>query len=138
MKRGPGRPPHEPNDKDRRQVESMASYGISVAEIARVVQLSEATLRRHYAHELDTGHIKANALVAQSLFQKATGNGPGSVIAAIFWLKARAGWRDRDFLVEEEIEKQPILGKKEAAALAAEHPPDNSTLGELMVRRQLN
>ena len=31
---------------------------------------------------------------AESLFRKATGGGSQSVIAAIFWLKTRGGWRE--------------------------------------------
>src|SRR4029077_920815 len=128
---------HKPDDKDRRQVESLASYGIQVNEIAGVMKLSQPTLLKYYKYELETGHVKANALVAQSLFQKATGSGPGSVVAAIFWLKARAGWRDSAPANDEYAE--PRLGKKEAAALEAQHPPDaDSTLGELLGQRQLN
>jgi hypothetical protein len=41
--------------------------------------------------ELESGAIKANARVAESLFRKATsGDGRESVTAAIFWLKTRA------------------------------------------------
>jgi hypothetical protein len=36
--------------------------------------------------------IKANAKAAKSLFRRATGEGRESVVAAIFWLKTRAGW----------------------------------------------
>ena len=32
--------------------------------------------------------------MAESLFRKAVGDGPQSVTAAMFWLKARAGWRE--------------------------------------------
>ena len=39
-------------------------------------------------------HIKANSAVAQSLFKKATGDGPQSVAAAIFWAKTRMGWKE--------------------------------------------
>jgi len=52
------------------------------------------TLRKHYRDELYHGHVKANAKVAENLFRKATGEGRESVTAAIFWLKARAGWRE--------------------------------------------
>ena len=37
---------------------------------------------------------KANAKVAENLFRKATGEGREAVTAAIFWLKARAGWKE--------------------------------------------
>jgi hypothetical protein len=41
---------------------------------------------------LDVGAIQANAAVAQSLFHMATRDKVPS--AAIFWLKARAGWKE--------------------------------------------
>jgi hypothetical protein len=50
-------------------------------------------LRRHYRKELDRGAVEATAKVAQSLFQMATVD--KSVAAAIFWMKARAGWREK-------------------------------------------
>ncbi|MFN9969396.1 MAG: hypothetical protein ACK58T_05800, partial [Phycisphaerae bacterium] len=49
--------------------------------------------------------------VAQSLFRKATGDTNQSVQAAIFWLKARAGWRDKS--------PDEIVGKKEQADITA-------------------
>jgi len=104
---------HAPDERARKQVESMASYGIPELEIARVLSITIPTLRKHYAYELGTAHIKANALVAQSLFQKATGNGPGSVVAAIFWLKVRAGWR------EIPADDPMLIGKKQQAQIAA-------------------
>lgn len=57
--------------------------------------IDEKTLRKVFRSELDGGKAAANGLVAQSLFKKATGNGPQSVTAAIFWMKAQAGWKDR-------------------------------------------
>lgn len=89
-----GRPPHMPGPAERRLVESMAGYGVPVDDIARVLGIDSKTLKKHYRAELDTGHILANAKVAESLFRKATGDGPKSVTAAIFWLKTRAGWRE--------------------------------------------
>ena len=52
------------------------------------------TLRKHYRQELRYGHVKANAKVAENLFRKATGEGRESVIAAIFWMKTRAQWKE--------------------------------------------
>lgn len=52
------------------------------------------TLRRAFRAELVDGMVAANAMVAQSLFKKATGNGPQSVTAAIFWAKTRMGWKE--------------------------------------------
>ena len=72
----------------------MAAYGVPEADIATVVDIDPKTLRKHYRRELDTGHIKANTRVAENLYSKATGDGRESVIAAIFWLKTRARWKE--------------------------------------------
>ena len=89
---GPPRAP--PRCLDRRQVEALAGYGVPEAEIAGVVGIDAKTLRKHYRHELDHGHTKANARVAENLYRKATGEGREAVTAAIFWLKTRAGWKE--------------------------------------------
>ncbi|WP_156995238.1 hypothetical protein [Elstera litoralis] len=50
------------------------------------------TLTKCFRDELSQGLEKANALVAQSLFQSALA---GNNTAQIFWLKTRAGWREK-------------------------------------------
>jgi hypothetical protein len=108
-----GRKPHEPTEKDRRSVEAMSGHGVPELEIARVIGISHPTLRKWYLDELQTGHIKANSMVAQSLYKKAMGNGQGAVTACIFWLKCRAGW------VEPRLWDEPSLGRKEQLQQAA-------------------
>ncbi|MEX0853891.1 MAG: hypothetical protein WD036_11505 [Bauldia sp.] len=87
-----GRRAHLPDQASRRQVEALAGYGVPEAEIAGVVGVDTKTLRKHYRQELDHGHVKANARVAESLYRKALGDGSQSVTAAIFWLKT--DWRE--------------------------------------------
>lgn len=94
MKHPGGRPPHAPTAATRQAVEMMAAAGIPSEDVARVLGITKPTLRKHYRAELDTASAKANAKVAQSLFKKATGDGPQAVTAAIFWLKTRARWKD--------------------------------------------
>ena len=89
-----GRRAHRPDPVSRRQVEAMAAYGVPEADIARVLAIDAKTLRKHYREELDTGHVKATAKVAESLFREATTDGPQCVTAAIFWMKTRGGWRE--------------------------------------------
>jgi hypothetical protein len=88
------RPAHQPDDVQRRQVEALAGYGVPEAEIAALVGVDAKTLRKHYRHELDHGHSKANAKVAENLYHMALGQGREAVTAAIFWLKARARWKE--------------------------------------------
>ena len=91
-------------------VRAMAAYGVPQKEIAASVGISAPTLRLYYGHELATGGTEANAKVAESLYRKALGSTPQSVTAAIFWLKCRAGWRDRP---------EEVAGKKARAAVEA-------------------
>lgn len=72
----------------------MAGFGVPEIDIGAVIGIDPKTLRKHYRAELDQGHVKANMRVAENLYRKATGEGREAVIAAIFWLKTRAGWRE--------------------------------------------
>jgi hypothetical protein len=89
-----GRRAHKPDPADRRQVETLAGFGVREDDIAGVLGIDPKTLRKHYRHELHHGHVKANARVAENLYRKATGEGREAVTAAIFWLKTRAGWKE--------------------------------------------
>ena len=89
-----GRPAHTPTESQRRQVEALAGFGIQETEIAGLIGCDPKTLRKHYRDELDLGHIKANAKVAENLFRMALGQGREAVTAAIFWLKTRARWKE--------------------------------------------
>ena len=102
------RPVHTPEPALRRQVEAMAGYGIPELGIAKVIGVDPKTLRKHYRSELDLGHLKANSAVAQSLFKKATGDGPQSVTAAIFWAKTRMGWKETIVNEHGGVENNPV------------------------------
>lgn len=108
------KPPHEPSDKDRKTVESMASYGIRHEDIATVIGIDDKTLRKHYRRELETAAAEANARVAESLFKQATRKTDPSVPAMIFWLKVRAGWTEKSALEivskmsDEELEAKAV------------------------------
>ncbi len=84
----------QPDPVHHQKVEAMAGYGVPEADIARVLEIDPDLLRDLYAKELEGGHVKANARVAESLYRKALGEGREAVTAAIFWLKTRAGWKE--------------------------------------------
>lgn len=102
------RPSHAPDAFQRRQVEALAGYGVPETGIAAMIGVDAKTLRKHYRDELDHGHTKANAKVAENLFRKATGDGRESVIAAIFWLKARARWKEVSVHEHAGVPDQPV------------------------------
>lgn len=103
----------------------MAGYGVPGDDIALSIGITKPTLNKHYRRELDTGRIKANAAVAQSLYKKATGDGSQAVTAAIFWAKTRMGWKETQVTehtggVAVAIAKIETTDPKEAARLYQE------------------
>ena len=101
-------PVFEPTVEQRRTVRTMAGFGVPQDDIATYVDVDPKTLRKHFRDELDRGSIEATTKVAQSLFNMATqGN---NVAAAIFWMKARAGWREKNNLEVTGKDGAPIGG----------------------------
>jgi predicted transcriptional regulator len=114
---------HEPTEKDRRQVRVLSGMvGATHEEIAAVLGISEPTLRKYYREELDASPTEANAKVAQSLFRQATNPDKPNVVAAIFWMKARAGWRDSD-AAEGKKEQKQRAAEKVGGRFATASPP---------------
>ncbi|CAE6861763.1 hypothetical protein R75461_08022 [Paraburkholderia nemoris] len=93
----------EPTDEQRKLVGQLAAFGIPQPDMCALVldgrgkAISDRTLRKYFARELAQGGVRANSRVAQSLLKKATG---GDTIAAIFWLKCRARWKETAQAVE--------------------------------------
>jgi hypothetical protein len=95
-KRGPT--PLTFTSEQHQMVEAMAGFGIPHDDIAKIIShprskhpIDPTTLRKYFRRELDTGHVKANAKVAKSLYEQATS---GNVTAAIWWTKCRMGWKE--------------------------------------------
>lgn len=115
------KPPHNPDERDLKRVRTMVGMGMTQDEICAVIGVSKPTLHKYYRADLDVGAAEANAAVAQSLFKQATNAEKPNVIAAIFWLKARAGWRDAD--------PREGVGKKEQRQQDADKVASSSRFG---------
>jgi hypothetical protein len=110
-----GMPPFEPTSRDRTQVRSLASYGADHDDICLLIinprtgkPIAPKTLRAAFREELDTGMVRTNSMVAESLLVQAVGRDavydekgnclrkevPRNVTAGIFWAKTRMGWRE--------------------------------------------
>ena len=96
----------KPTDEQRKTVRAMAAYGVPQDDICLVIGISKPTLHKAFRHELDTAMAEANAKVAQTLFNLATKH--NNVSAAIFWLKARAKWREND-PPEQDPDKSVVI-----------------------------
>lgn len=91
----------EPKPEHRQLVVLLRGVGYSEDQVAKLINWPEGidpkTLRKHFRDELDHGDAFAHAQVAKTLFSVATDRAhKNCVTAGIFFLKARAGWRDHD------------------------------------------
>ena len=82
----------DPTEDQRRTVRALSGYGVPQEGIAVHIGIDAKTLRKHFRDELDRGSVEATAKVAQTLFHLATVE--KNVPSVIFWMKARAGWRE--------------------------------------------
>jgi hypothetical protein len=87
----------EISETDLRIVETMAGRGAILDDIACVIGISASTLDRWLKHDqVKLAYKKGRAIakdnVAGKLYDLAMS---GDTIAAIFWLKAQAGWSDK-------------------------------------------
>ncbi|MEO3475935.1 hypothetical protein AAFN86_29085 [Roseomonas sp. CAU 1739] len=87
-------------DDQRRMARVMAGMGVARRQIAKYLRMDEAALATRLGDDLEQAEVEANTKVAKALFTMATQK--NNVAAAIFWMKARAGWR-------EKIEIRPVV-----------------------------
>ena len=104
-----GNQPFVPTDRERQQVERMVGFGLTQEQISKIVGISENTLKKYFQDELDNGVSRINSAVAQNLFSIATSKEPGSVAAAIFWMKTRGRWRETNHHVHSGDDKEPPI-----------------------------
>ncbi len=115
---------HEPTDRDRKQVETLAGIGVRQDDICRVIGIaSKATLHKYYRTELDAGKAKARSKVMETLFGMATSG--RNFPATKYWLEQQGGdeWRyairiEVESLKDRAREMAAALGLDEAEALA--------------------
>lgn len=86
------KPSHAPSSQSRQIVQLHATIGTAQELIADIIGIDAKTLRKHYRTELDHATAQANAAIGGALFNKAKG---GDTTAMIFWMKTRAGWKER-------------------------------------------
>ena len=87
------RRPHAPTKESRQIVQLHATIGTRQDIIADILGIDGKTLTKYYREELDQALARANASVGGALFNKAKG---GDTAAMIFWMKTRAGWREKN------------------------------------------
>ena len=105
------RPKLHPTEAQRLTVKSLAACGIRQEAIAAKIGIrSPETLRKYYRQELASGVTEANYQVAKSLYDKAI---EGDTYAAQFWLRCRAGWKDRSAYEPQAAPPPPFVVAKD-------------------------
>ena len=105
-----GQPAFEPTDEQRKNVEILVGLGIRQQEICLLVRdkrdkpISVPTLEKHFRKEIDTGAIKANAMVGGFLMATIRGSEPPAGFQPLndakartrfteMWMRQRMGWQ---------------------------------------------
>jgi hypothetical protein len=95
-----GRPPFEPTDEQRKNVEIMVGLGIRQDSICALVRdrkdrpISEATLRKHFRKEIDQGAAKLHATIGNFMVATILGRDPPPGIKPITEPKVRASFAE--------------------------------------------
>jgi hypothetical protein len=90
----------------------MAACGISQDEIARCIGTSgiaPKTLREHFRNELSTAVTQVNALAGSQVIAAMK---RGEAWACCFWLKCRAGWKERVTQELTGLNSAPLVPSK--------------------------
>ena len=93
-----------PTDAQRSLVESASAFGITQAEIATQLKISEPTLRKHFRDELDGGAFKANMKVGGNMYGLTqSADEQVRLRACQWWTARRMGWKETN--VNEQVGK---------------------------------
>ena len=138
-------PQHVPDATTRSYVEAMSLIGASHDDICAALKLrghadiGRRTLERYYQLELELGSTMATASVVASLYRAALKAATDAkfISAAIFWMKTKGGWRERDRMddlieaAKKDLENAPIPeeDKLEIAASIEEFLSELETKG---------
>ena len=85
--------PHKPTSRVRALVSRMVATGLDENEIAVTLNIRPGQLRQHYGRELAYGKAEIDAAVGGAIINRAVKGDPRM---AIFYAKAKMGWRDGD------------------------------------------
>jgi len=103
------RPRFKQTAEQRRLVKSLSAFGVPQEQIAGRIGIR--SLRNHFREELDRGILEANTNVAHTLYKMATsGKDP---ITTLFWLKSRAGWKERPTFESRPLPPPPFVVAQE-------------------------
>lgn len=111
------RPTKEPTDEQRKQVQTLAGYGLSQEQIATMLGMTRQTLAKHCQSELEKGKAVAYATATGQLFNNIK---KGKEASLIFYLKTQHGWKEK-----QEIQHTGKDGQQLQAVINVGKKPEN-------------
>lgn len=131
-----GRPPYEPNDRDRNKIKLLLALGWTLTKIANALCVSPATVKRYFRAELKERDAMRDRLDARR-FEIAMEQANAGNVAA---LKELSKMIERSDLMLVDLrlraahegntpDKEEKVGKKEAARQAAKTAGEGSDWG---------
>ena len=107
---------YAPTDAERALVESAAAFGLTQAEIATQLKISEPTLRKHFREELSSGKFKVDITAGKNLVELMRDKDSRVRLDATkYWTARRMGWKETN--INENVGKDggPIETKDVSA-----------------------
>lgn len=110
---------HKPTDETRKKVGDLTVAGYGKEKVAAYLRISDDTLKKYYAHELEAPLMDCTALLSNDLFMSAVN---GDKDDRRFWLTHRGGWyktptpekkedaEAKESIIEKLIDKIPKQG----------------------------
>lgn len=86
--------PHERDERIAARIKRWVAIGAGENEIAQFLQIRPGVLRKHYKYELDNGKFVNDMAVGGTILDMAISG--QSERLALFYAKARMGWRESD------------------------------------------
>lgn len=110
---GRGAPAHVPTEYLKGLATGFFAAGYSIKDVAEKVGLAEATLRKHYAHQLETAARDTEALALKGVIGKVK---DGDLGACKWWLQTRTN----QFNLTQEVAFVPAGDPEDHAKTAEE------------------
>jgi transposase-like protein len=102
------------------QIEEMAKIGLSVRDIARIMDMAPGTMHDNYQDAIDVGRAKGYMEVTKSAFEMAVDKDHPTVTT--FFLKAKCGWKEATQIEfpDENGVPQSIIGPSTTINISTE------------------
>jgi hypothetical protein len=138
-----GRPQHIATLENRNKVNMLLAFGWNNERIARALGITAPTLRKNYFRELkfrEEARDRLDSSLAMKCWEQVQAGNVGAMreFARLLERNDLMTYGQRSRPQAAPTKKEPKLGKKEAAELAAQQPDRSTTLGDLMAQRQVD